>query len=99
LEYPGIPAFSRLVDRITQRPELRILCEPLASGQAQPGCCRCKSASLEKIYSACNPVLVIRIEKRFDGADRKCFGRSTDECRRTENDIVINRLTVVLKKA
>ena len=47
-EYPGIPAFSRLADRMTQRPELRFFLEPLASGQHNPAAAGTSPQALKK---------------------------------------------------
>jgi hypothetical protein len=100
LEYPGIPVFSHLVsvEVSTYRIENLIFFEPLALGHPpSTGAVGNKSADLENTCSDRNSVLVIRIQQIFNGADKKVF-RFDFRKSRTGNDILINRLSVLLKK-
>jgi hypothetical protein len=55
--------------------------------------------TLKKPIQPAIPYLPSVSQKIFNGADRKCFGCSPYECRRTGHDIVNNRITVVPKQS
>jgi hypothetical protein len=74
--------------------------EPLEPGQPQTAdAVDTSPQTLKKPIQPAIPYPPSVSQKILNGAERKCFGHSPYECRRTGNDIVINRITVEPKQS